>query len=323
MMLNACRFLYTRTQGFLGLLLFKWHYRVFLKRPVRQSNGRAQALLRRAFIYSQGRSTKWAHKLQRKRTPHLDGRAIASSLFRFGTPDGINTAVSDLREKGFHVLEERLSPDWLAATNQALGQMLVTSRSDPQDRQELCRIAPSGPTYWHDAEDLSRVPELRAFVMDPILREIIGRYLGCSPVFDFATAWWSFPNPEGVADSGSAQLYHFDMDRVRWIKVFCYLTDVTLENGPHAFIAGSHNSVHQHAPHDGRYADVEVFQHYPRSAEVLLTGPAGTVFLEDTLGFHKGVPVEKGRRGVFEFEYSINHYGYPHRDLWAADADSA
>jgi ectoine hydroxylase-related dioxygenase (phytanoyl-CoA dioxygenase family) len=106
------------------------------------------------------------------------------------------------------------------------------------------------------------------------------------------------------------------MDRVRWVKVFCYLTDVGDDNGPHAFVSGSHNTIQNVVTHDGRYSDAEVFAHYPRSSEVRLKGPAGTVFLEDTLGFHKGVPVESGRRGVFEFQYSINHYGYPHVDAW-------
>ena len=63
---------------------------------------------------------------------------------------------------------------------------------------------------------------------------------------------------------------------------------------------------------DGRYTDEEVFKMYPKADEVVFTGPAGTVFIEDTLGFHKGIPVRDGKRFVFEYEYSINCFGYPH-----------
>ena len=50
--------------------------------------------------------------------------------------------------------------------------------------------------------------------------------------------WWSVAGNK-QPDSAAAQLYHFDMDRIRWIKFFINLTDVTAENGPHCFIAGS------------------------------------------------------------------------------------
>jgi len=140
--------------------------------------------------------------------------------------------------------------------------------------------------------------------------EIIGRYLGCEPVFDLAAAWWTYPY--GSADSKSAQLYHFDLDRIKWLKVFVYMTDVSLKNGPHAFIKGSHLNSGAFATHDGRYSDEEIFKLYSKSDEIIYEAPAGTVILEDTLGFHKGLPAIEGHRFIFEYEYSINRFGYPY-----------
>lgn len=295
--------------------LFRRDYLKFMRSPTRRKNMASQSLLRNAFVHTSGKATNWAYALQRSQTPHTTC-AVTSKLFPECDADDIAAAVIALRTAGYYVLPYRLPSEWVEAAKNMMAGMRVGNRSDQNDHQTLGEIVPRGPTYWHSESDLAAVPELRSFASDPVLREIAARYLECTPVFDFATAWWSFPSSTGTADSASAQLYHFDMDRVRWLKVFCYLTDVGEGNGPHAFVAGSHKTIQQIVTHDGRYSDEEVFAHYPRSSEVRLTGPAGTVFLEDTLGFHKGVPVREGRRGVFEFEYSINHYGYPHEDTW-------
>lgn len=294
---------------------FRSDYRKFMRSPTRRTDMAAQSLLRNAFVRTRGEAIDWAHALQRSQTLHTACSAT-SKLFPQCDEKDIAAAVIGLRTAGYYVLPYRLSSEWVEATKAMMAGMRVSNRSNQNDHQTLAEIVPRGPTYWHSESDLAAVPELRSFASDPVLREIAARYLECTPVFDFATAWWSFPSSTGTADSASAQLYHFDMDRIRWVKVFCYLTDVGEENGPHAFVAGSHKTIQQLVTHDGRYSDEEVFAHFPRSSEVRLTGAAGTVFLEDTVGFHKGVPVREGRRGVFEFEYSINHYGYPHEGTW-------
>ena len=38
-----------------------------------------------------------------------------------------------------------------------------------------------------------------------------------------------------------AQLYHFDLDRPKWLKFFIYLNDVeNISHGPHLFIEKTH-----------------------------------------------------------------------------------
>ena len=38
-----------------------------------------------------------------------------------------------------------------------------------------------------------------------------------------------------------AQLYHFDLDRPKWLKFFIYLNDVeNLDHGPHSYIKNTH-----------------------------------------------------------------------------------
>ena len=37
-------------------------------------------------------------------------------------------------------------------------------------------------------------------------------------------------------DEHAAQMFHFDMDRPKWLKFFIYINDVNEKNGPHFFI---------------------------------------------------------------------------------------
>ena len=266
-------------------------------------------LLRFAFIQSKGKNLKWAYEIQVNKTKYKSVKFI-SDYFPLLNENEVVKAVDGLKKDGFYILPWRMSKDWIeSATRQAV-ELAVESRSAPPDIQQPKSIIPKAPTYWHKGEDVVKIQEFKNLIKDPGLLEIIGRYLGCKPVFDLAAAWWTFPF--GSADSKSAQLYHFDLDRIKWLKVFVYLSDVNFNNGPHAFIRGSHNTVGLKVWRDGRYSDEEVFQLYSKSDEIIYTAPAGTVFLEDTLGFHKGFPAIEGHRFVFEYEYSINGFGYPY-----------
>ncbi|MBN8603066.1 MAG: phytanoyl-CoA dioxygenase family protein [Planctomycetes bacterium] len=189
----------------------------------------------------------------------------------------------------------------------------MVSRKDPTDVQTIVDITPKAATYWYDQKDLMDIEEFVLLAKDCGLLEILTRYLECSPCFDMMTSWCSFP--ANGADSASAQLFHFDLDRIKFLKVFIYLTDVTESNGPHVFVLGSHKRTADVAYHDGRYSDEEVKSLLPDCPHVSLCGPAGTVFVEDTLGFHKGKPVEDGMRCVFEYQYSVCEFGYPYSDV--------
>jgi len=133
-----------------------------------------------------------------------------------------------------------------------------------------------------------------------------------STVLDEVNLWWSTAYG-AKPDANAAQLYHFDMDRIRWLKFFFYLADVGPENGPHCFVAGSHNS-------DGipasfldrgyvRIADEEVAATYGPERLIEFSGPRDTIIAEDTRGLQKGRSVLRGDRPVLEFEFSNSLFG--------------
>lgn len=112
-----------------------------------------------------------------------------------------------------------------------------------------------------------------------------------------------------------AQLYHQDKDFVRFVKVFVHLNDVTDENGPHTYIAGSARDYLQHVPPNysvGQRLDDDYLQsQYASDRFVTMRGEQGTILLEDTSGFHKGTPVQRGHRLMLQLEYCCSLYGSP------------
>jgi ectoine hydroxylase-related dioxygenase (phytanoyl-CoA dioxygenase family) len=125
--------------------------------------------------------------------------------------------------------------------------------------------------------------------------------------------WWSLAVPSSVQErSSAAQLYHFDLDRLSFLKFFIYLSDVDVTNGPHCYIAGSHRGFKSvELLRDGRFSDDEIKRHYPNE-EVRITGKRGTIFVADTKGFHRGLPLESGERLIFQIEFCNSLFGAPY-----------
>jgi hypothetical protein len=128
--------------------------------------------------------------------------------------------------------------------------------------------------------------------------------------------WWH-TNYHKQPDSHAAQFFHFDMDRIKWLKIFVYLTDVLPENGPHSFVKGSHRSggIPPRLLLRGyeRLTDEEVRQCYSDDTCLALSAPRGSIIVEDTRGLHKGANVRGAPRLVLQLQLSNTLFGakYP------------
>ncbi|BAK78303.1 hypothetical protein NH8B_3552 [Pseudogulbenkiania sp. NH8B] len=136
------------------------------------------------------------------------------------------------------------------------------------------------------------------------------------PLADVLSMWWhtAFQNK---ADSNAAQLYHFDLDRLKWLKIFVYLTDVGPQNGPHSFVKGSHNpgAIPPHLLKRGyaRITDEEVNDAFSADACLQFSAPRGSIIIEDTRGLHKGAIVSGDPRLILQLQFSNSLFGtnYP------------
>lgn len=164
-------------------------------------------------------------------------------------------------------------------------------------------------TIWVDnLQDLLTIPEIQKLVTDPVLLSIIQGYLECIPIHCQSNCWWSINyQNDSAALSKNAQLYHQDKEFIKFVKVFIYLNDVDENNGAHAYVAGSckdyEEKVDEKYQISSRVSDDFIAEKYEEDKIVYMKGKKGTILLEDTSGFHKGVPVLKGHRLLLQMEY--------------------
>lgn len=223
--------------------------------------------------------------------------------------DSINTTLHD---DGYYRFEKLLSKESM----ESIRKFALNTPTAVRGIKEGVIFDPENlvsEIYRFSVQDLVNNPDIQELIMDPVLINIARNYLECEPIFDFAAMWWSagFKNE---ASSDAAQLYHFDMDRVKWLKVFIYIDDVGDDNGPHCYISGTHKI---EAKPDNllargyvRITDEELRTHYPAANFKILPGKAGSVFAGDTMCWHKGKPLELGKnRLMLEFEYSSSSFG--------------
>ena len=147
-------------------------------------------------------------------------------------------------------------------------------------------------------------------MFDPSLSVLAGNYLGCEPILDLITMWWSAPGPQGF-ESAAAQQFHYDADRLKFLKIFFYLTDVRPTTGPHCFVRGSHRRLVPAVAAAIRHSDAVVESSYSQHAIAEICGPVGTILLADTSGLHKGKPLTEGCRLILQVQFSNCLFGAP------------
>jgi hypothetical protein len=147
---------------------------------------------------------------------------------------------------------------------------------------------------------------------DPLLLSVVQSYLGVPPIFDIPVAFLnsSVKLSNEVEYSKAAQLYHHDMERLAFVKLFIYLTDVDLGSGPHTLLPGTHKRRPARLWGLGRYSDETIARNGLLSTEVKITGEAGTIFLVDTSTLHKGTHPEAKSRLMAQVQYSNSLFGY-------------
>jgi hypothetical protein len=270
--------------------------------------------MRRLYCMSRGRSNHW---LARRLAVPRRGK----------TADEVEARhVDELNRNGYARLGVRLSPQECAELRSFA--MSVPARPIPAIEGEgTASFDPSRPgravKYDIAEADIVRHPIVRRLIADPTLRALAQSYLGCEPINDLVAMWWSCPGP---VSSEAAQLYHFDMDRPQFLKIFFYLTDVDTDTGPHCYIGGSHHDRPAALWRDGRHDDKQVLEGCGVGREVEVRGPEGSAFAVDTSGLHKGKPLVRGNRLVLQIEYTsalfgtvYSHQQVPADDFWLAE----
>lgn len=234
------------------------------------------------------------------------------------TSSRIDTIISSIKKNGYYEFDAQLNQEELNSLVHFAEN--TTSKCIDVDQKGVVYLKekilfdkehPVSPRYQFDTSDVIQNEAVRNIIFDPGFRTIASSYLKCEPILDIVTMWWSAPFQKKGA-SQSAQMYHFDMDRFKFLKFFFYLTDVHTDNGPHCYIRASQNSIPLIVRKDRRLEDKELLNYYPIEDFKEFTGKKGTILAVDTRGLHKGKPLVKDNRLLFQIQFSNSLFGAPY-----------
>lgn len=285
--------------------------------------------MRRLYCITRGRSNRWLVRLLAA-PPEAASPSVAGLLATVGEAER-DAALDSLRRDGFVVLGRRLTDaqiESLIEFARSTPARLIPTPSDGPVIDRFDSKRPRAIKYDLPEPALIEHPVVQELLADRSLRDFARRYLGCEPINDLVAMWWSTAH-SSAASSEAAQLYHFDMDRPQFLKLFFYLTDVTSDTGPHCYIRASHRERPAALWRDGRHQDEDVLRLHGADSEVEITAPRGTLIAVDTSGFHKGKPLARGHRLILQLEYTSALFGQeyarirvPPSEFWRAEREA-
>ena len=226
----------------------------------------------------------------------------------------IKKADEELNDYGFYLKENFLDDKSINDIKNFLFKLKGNYISDEfldYNKYELNLTNPKGVQFRYDPSEILESPLIQNILTNSGILEIVNNYLDALPLIDDVYCWWSFKSKK--ADSASAQMWHFDMDRPKWIKVFVFLTDCTDTSGPHLFISKTHQNGYlpKVIRNQGysRLNDELIKKNFHKKDIVRFVTKKGSILFEDTRGIHKGEQVLFGNRLILQFQYSTAIFG--------------
>jgi hypothetical protein len=221
------------------------------------------------------------------------------------------TIGGEITERGIVVgpSERFLSHSGLSWLREASEPLLSISRTEDVQTIVSRGLSDYGKNYTvpligFDQEHPINSPLVK-LALDWKLLEIVSSYLGLWPQLHAISAWLNFPTQSAPQQ---AQLWHRDREDVRTVKVFIYLTDVNAKSGPFTYVPETHRgySLTPMGPkrQDRDITDGEMSKAFPPNSWITCTGPAQTMIIADTVGYHRGGKPLEGHRILITFTYT-------------------
>jgi len=177
----------------------------------------------------------------------------------------------------------------------------VATKSDgvPHTVQECAALGAQGS---YRLADIVQAPHLIELANRDDILSLMETYLGCVPSIYSMNAFWTFPDRPALIPG--LQTYHRDYDDFRFCTMFIFLTDTAPKDGAHLYARATHRAelierqLKARAPDSAAKYLEALFAKLAAIDDAALaalapqietvSGPAGTVVLEDTFGLHKG-----------------------------------
>lgn len=275
-------------------------------------------ILTDAFLMSAGTWLTDSSRAMAAQQGRYDFSEARDFLSLWSQPGSKEDALARLHRDGYAILDTKLDPSIVSELSAKFSQAPCTLTSDKETSLAEGQTVtvdlanPLAEKYAVDTNFLLADSTVRNMLLDRGLLEIAQDYIGSAPIIDIVTSWYSFPSDR--PSHQAAQLFHFDLDRVRWMKVFFLLTDQTIDTGAHLYVPGSHRDggIPRELLDRGyaRLEDHEVARHFPENTWKTMEAPAGSILIEDTRGLHKGISLKRDHRLMLQFEYTQTLFGH-------------
>ena len=162
---------------------------------------------------------------------------------------------------------------------------------------------PIGNAHWIvNQNDIANLREIQEIMTDPTILSICQEYLNTIPINMQTNSWWSCNHN----NSDNTIRFHQDVEDIKFIKIFIYLNDIDINNGPHVYAKGSRNNLKFPKKYtiSSRISDEFIKSNYQVKE---ITGKKGTILFVDTNGFHKGKKIIDGYRILCQLEFGSTY----------------
>ena len=244
------------------------------------------------------------------------------------------TVLQHLTEKGVAELGALLRPEQTLDIKAHLQSCPTYDAHVAAQSNGLALESDASEFACYRLSDIAATPHVIEIANDPALISLAEQYLGCVPTIYSLNIWWSRP----ARDEGTrtTQSFHRDIDDYKFLSLFIYLSDVTMETGPHQYAIGTHTKeglakilVQSLNLRDtGELKKIQRSQEFkkvlaslnrgqsdlaPEHAESIIgdnyksyIGPAGTGLIISPAGFHKGLTPRSDSRLMLWVRYGTH-----------------
>jgi hypothetical protein len=236
--------------------------------------------------------------------------------------------VDKINEDGVFIVDNFLSETELSKIKKIIENYKFKLRktdkqfNDQSFKEEYHYFDPNNPKavlYEVDSNYLINQNIIQKIITKNNIYEICRDYFKAEPVFDNVSLSISsnFNKKENTGDAEAAQLFHFDLERPKWLKFLIYINDINLNNGPHCYVKKTHlNNGIPFALRSRGYVRLKDYELEKFNLEKsVLTAKAGTAIIEDTRGLHKGEKLVYGYRILLNIQMNNSLFGAPIRNF--------
>lgn len=230
---------------------------------------------------------------------HLDTSNIIKTLKKDGIFDGISLPQPILE----NILDYVYAHDCFANGKINKGFKIGDKSKVDELYGHFCYVA----RYFNISTSCDSISKL---AKDPKLWEIATQYIGPQAKYTGASLYWTFPLMDNLKPYEFSQ-FHYDLEDYNSLRFCFYLSDVTLESGPHICICGSHKRkpISSIVNLFSRiYPEQKLVEFYGIEKFHPLIGKAGSGFIEDVFCFHRGAIPQKQPRLFLQLHFATNSY---------------